>query len=184
MPEEKHRQDLYEKSTEVRQLDMEKRTWGIHILYSSPAITTVLRSWRMRGAGNEACKRAMHIQKGKTLNIFDDIKVDLKQIWYQDMQQIHSSIQLEVFCGNNNKVWVLGRQMNDYWLLKSNCTQHRQSVDQLISYLWTTVIKSQRKVSLQWFQYRCGETFHSLWVASLVHCRSLGSNRQCQDWIY
>jgi len=71
-------------------------------------------------------------------------KVDLKQLWYQDLQEIHGSIQLEVFCGNNNKVWVLWRQMNDYWLLKSNCTQHRQSVDQLISYLWTTVIKSQR----------------------------------------
>lgn len=71
---ERTRQDLYEKSTEVRQLDMEKRTWGIHILYSSPAITTVLRSWKMRRAGNEACKREMHIQKGTTLNIFDDIK--------------------------------------------------------------------------------------------------------------
>ena len=56
--------------------------------------------------GKEACNRAMHIQKGATLNIFDDIKVDLKQIWYQDMQQIHGSIQLKVFCGNNNKVWV------------------------------------------------------------------------------
>jgi len=30
--------------------------------------------------GKEACNRAMHIQKGATLNIFDDIKVDLKQI--------------------------------------------------------------------------------------------------------
>ena len=144
---------------------MEKRTWGIHTSYSSPTITTVSRSWKMRRAGNEACKRAMHIQKGTTLTIFDDIKADLKQIWYQDMQQIHGSIQLEVFCGNNNKVWVLRRHMNDYWLLKSNCTQHRQLVDQLISYLWTTVIKSQRKVSLQWFQYRCGETFtHSDWL--------------------
>jgi hypothetical protein len=75
-----------------RQLDMEIRTWGIHILYSSPAITTVLISWRIRRAGNEACKRAIIYRKGTTLNIFDDIKVDLKQIWYQDMEQIHGSI--------------------------------------------------------------------------------------------
>jgi hypothetical protein len=34
----------------------------------------------MTREGNEACRRAMHIQKGTTLNIFDDTEVDLKQI--------------------------------------------------------------------------------------------------------
>jgi len=99
------------------------------------------------------------------------------------MEQIHGSIQVEVFFFNNNKVWVPRRQMNDYWL-KSNCIQHSQWISWSVSYLWTTVIKRQQKVSLQWFQYRCEETFHSLWVASLVHTRSLGSNeKQWQEWI-
>ena len=140
---------------------MEKSTWGIHTTYSSPAITTVLSSWRMRTAGNEACQRSMHIQKGTTLNISDGIKVDLKQTRYQDMEQIHGSIQWEVFCGNNNKVWVLKRQMNNYLFLKSNCTQHRHSVDQLVSRLPLDNSNSQRRVSLQWIWHRCGETFLS-----------------------
>jgi len=153
---------------------MEKSTWGIHILYSSPAVTTVLSSWRMRRAGNEACKRAMHIQNGTILNIFDDIKVDLKQIWYQDMKQIHGSIQLEVFfCGNNNKFWVLRRQMNDYQEQLHSAWAVGGSVDQL-------PLDNSNKESVKSFSavipVPLWRNFSPLWVASLVHCRSTGSN--------
>jgi hypothetical protein len=47
---------------------MEKSTPGFHNLYSSPAITRVLRSWRI-SARNEACIKAIHIEKGTTLKI-------------------------------------------------------------------------------------------------------------------
>ena len=67
----------------------------------------------------------------------------------------------------------------DEWLLGPQEQLHSaHTVSGSVGYLRSTVTNSQRKVSLQWFQYCCGETFHSLWVASLVHTRSLGSNKQ------
>jgi hypothetical protein len=121
----------------------------------------------------------MHIQKGTTLNIFDDTEVDLKQIWYQDMEHIHGSIQLEVFVETVIKFqFQEGRWMTIGSSRATTLSTDSQWMSWSVSYLWTTVIKSQQNVSLQWFQYHCDKTFHSLWVASLVHIRSLGSNRQ------